>query len=265
MNPYPPRKDSKRHKIVELVNSSEIELTPIQIANKLDINHSTVKNYLRRLLKEGRIIQPYPGAYASKITYGMMIAPLRCHNLIVQVEAPWLGFSDDVTEFTGSVKVRVQFGVQRRRVTGRISCDAGMDRNSVFFALHRFYDIFEERTGHSVENVTVKTFELNRDVGGVRLDLVKCYTRKAFDDVLERVYQKGDVVRGEYKISRDMRVDEFQSLIMGGLSSYQSTQTSYLIIEEVKKMTEAIKFQNEKINRLFNLFEALLEKVNRSE
>ncbi|GAI43449.1 unnamed protein product [marine sediment metagenome] len=103
---------AKKSRILEYINSSEIELFPRQISTRLNINHSTTKNYLRRLLEEGKIIQPYKGTYASKITYGMMIAPIRCHNLILQVNAPWLGFSDDLTEWTGDVKVRVQFGLQ---------------------------------------------------------------------------------------------------------------------------------------------------------
>lgn len=193
------------------------------------------------MLNEGKILQPYPGVYASQIAYGMMVAPLRVHNLCLQIGTPWLKFSDKVEEVTGSVKIRVLFGLQRRRVTGFISCDAGMDFNSVHFAVNRFYDLFEERTGRVVEDVTVKTFEANRDVAGVRLDLVKCYTRREFDQVLERIYQKGDVVRGEYKVSKEMSVEQFQNLLQGGLSQYQATQAQFQTIQEVRKLTEAMK------------------------
>ena len=89
------KRSSKKLKIFNVINDSDIELFPKQIAKKTGLNHSTVKNYCRDLLNTGAVIQPYQGTYASKITYGMMIAPVRVHNVILTVAAPFLEFSDD--------------------------------------------------------------------------------------------------------------------------------------------------------------------------
>jgi len=167
-----------KEKILRVVEESEVELTPKEISSRSGVNHSTTRFYLRELLKENKIVQPYRGAYCSKIIHGMIFVPLRVHNIVVTSSAPWLDFSDDVVEWTGSVKVRVQFGLQRRKITGRISCDAGMDVNACLFALNRFFDLVKERTGRVLEEVVVRTFEVNRDISGLRLNGYKCYTRK---------------------------------------------------------------------------------------
>lgn len=162
--------------------------------------------------------------------------------------APWLSFSDDVTERTGSVKVRAQFGLQRGKITGRISCDAGMDKNAVLFALNRAFDIVKERSGHDLENVTLKTFEMNRDVHGIRLDGFKCYTKKGLFGMIERIYQKEeDVVRHEHKITAPMTLDEFEILMRGGVTGYNLQQAAYAIIQEQRKSQEIQKFANREL------------------
>ena len=252
-------------RIRKVIAESEIELPPSEIANIAKVNPSTARGYLRRLLKEGKVIQPYPGAYCNKITHGMRFLPLRCHNVIVCAEClPWLDFSDDVTEFTGAVKVHVQFGIERRKITGRISCDSGMDMNAVVFALNRFFDLVKERTGHDLDVVVVKTVEFNRDYLGIRLDGVKCYTRKGLFEAVERIYQKeDDVVRHEFKVSREMSVDEFTALIRGGVSNYDLQQGLFMLVQDVKSLVEAVKSQNGMICQTTKLQEALVERFRK--
>ena len=251
---------------MNLILASEIELKPVEIASKLKINHSTVRGYCCQLLRDGKVVQPYTGAYCSKITHGMIFVPLRVHNIILGVDAPWLDFSDDVVEWVGSVKVRVQFGRQRRRVTGRISCDGGMDHNAVVFAIQRCYDLIEGRTGRRVENVVVKTFEVNRDYQGVRLDGAKCYTVKGFFDVLERIYQKeASVVRTEHKVTKPMKVDEFQALMRGGVTGFNVTQALFALTQDVKRLGEAQKFNNALMTKVLKVLEALLDSEDRAK
>ena len=254
---------SKKKTILKKIKESEIELSPKEIAQKTSINHSTVRVYLRQLLREGKIVQPYPGSYCSRITHGMMMAPLRTHNVILTVEAPWLSFSDDYTEWFGDVKVRVQFGFQRHKITGRISCDAGMDKNSIHFALSRFYDIVKEKTSHELDDVVVKTFEMNRDYAGVRLDGFKCYTKKGLFGVIERIYQKDDLVRHEHKITKPMTIDEFTALMRGGVTEYNLQQGLFMVVQEVKALTETQKFVNEKIMQLIRLQNAIIKRLEK--
>lgn len=254
---------SKKQRVLATIQKSEIELRPWEIAQKAMVNRSTTRDYLRDLLKEGKVVQPYPGAYCSKIIHGMIVVPVRVHCVILGSSAPWLDFSDDVTEFTGDVKVRVQFGIQRRRITGRVSCDAGMDKNALLFAIDRFFDIVKERTGRDLEEVVVKTFECNRDFFGVRLDGVKCYTKKGLHGVIERIYQKEEnVVRYETKFTREMTLDQFRGTILGGIREYDHLQTSFVIMQEVRKLTQAVKFNNEVLGDLLRLERARWEREN---
>ena len=250
----------KKKLILKTVENSDVELFPKQIASETGLNRCTVRQYLRILLTEGKLIQPYKGTYASKITYGMMLAPVRVHNVILVVDASWLNFSGDTSELVGSVKVRVQYGYQRRKITIRLTCDRGMVLDTFLFALHRAYDIIELRTGRSVVNVVVKTFELNRDVAGVRLDTVKCFTRLGFEGFLERVYQKGDFVRSEVKVSREMEVSQLESLLRGGVLHSQDVQFQYMLVQEVKKLTQVIKLQQEQLRIIYKLIWEKLKK-----
>lgn len=214
-------RNKKKAAILRVVMESEIELTPKQIHDKLkremSISRSTVRIYLRELLEEGYVVQPYHRSYCNTITHGMMIAPIRTHNICLSVNAPYLKDFEkipDIEEWTGDVKIRIQFGKQRRRLIGKISCDAGMDLNTIQFAISRVYDLMEEKTNHEVENVIVKTFEVNRDYDGVRLDGgLKCYTKKSLFGALFRVYQKDPTkVRVEQKVSYPMPVDYFLNI-----------------------------------------------------
>jgi len=258
-------KISKKNKIIEIINNSETELTPREIAEKTGFNHSTVRKYLRELLERGKIIQPYHGTYASAITHGMgsSSSPFRAHNLILTVEhASWLSFSDDITQQYGDVKFRVQFGLKRHKITLRLSCDSGMDKNTFCFALKRFHDLVKERTGHELETdkVFFKTFEEHRDQQGVRIDPVKgCYTWTDLFGVIDRIYQKReDVVRTEKKISGPMSLEDFiKSFSAGPYGTGNIQQGLYILGKKVDALVDAQKYQNLKITEGSQRLDAL--------
>jgi len=263
---YAQRQVSKKQRILTTVEESEIELTPVQIARKTEIKPSTTRMYLRRLLQESRVVQPYPGAYCSKITHGMIFAPLRVHNVLLGFEASWLDFSDEVVELVGDVKIRVQFGLQRHKVTGQISCDSGMDRHTIRFALDRFYEIVEKRMGGLPDEVVVKTFEVNRDMHGVRLDGCKCYTREGLFGMIDRVYQKEeDVVRAESKVVEPMGVDQFLALIQGGVTGYNYLQGLFMAVQQIGKLTDAVKFLNDQNEPFRRFSQAVWERMQKGE
>lgn len=231
---------SKKARILQCINNAAEEITPLEIHEKTMINHSTVKNYCRRLLAEERINQSRHGSYEKLPTHGVGFDPLTTHNIVLSVMAPWLDFSDEVVEWTGSVKLRVQFGIKRKKITGSISCDEGMDKNATMFALHRFFDVVKERSGHDVEKVVFKTFEVNKDAYGVRLDGGwKCFTKKRLFDVIECIYQKDEgVVRAELKINRDLDLENFQALIMGGMAGYDENQRTVYLGKKIERLIE---------------------------
>jgi len=259
---------SKLERILNQVLTSEVEQTPIGISVKTGINHATTRKYLRRLLHKGKIVQPYKGSYCSKITHGMIFVPLRVHNVCVtsreglpkrlfDVKVP------DVVEYVGDVKMCVQHGTQRRKVSGKISCDAGMDRNAVLFALDRVFELWDEKFGVCVENdVLLKTFEVNRDYQGVRIDGPSCYTKKGLFGVIERIYQKeDDVVRHEFKVDKDMTIGQFQGLIQGGVSTFNLQQGLFMLVEEINGLKKTIMFQNEVISKQSRVLDAILNRI----
>lgn len=247
-----------KERIVDLLEHTDIELTPLEIAKKLDLNHSSVRVYLPQLVAAGRIVTPYHGAYSSKTTHGMGAGALRVHNIVatgdVEVSEHW-----EVTEQVGSVKVRVVFGEKRDKVSIFISCDAGMDKNSCLLALDKGFGIVKSRLGKDLEHICLKTFELNRDFLGVRVDRATCITRKGLYDMVERVYQKQEGVRHEWKISKEMPLAEFEALLQGGVTSYNLMQANFALVQEVKKLTEAQKMTNEQLQSQGRVLNALLD------
>jgi hypothetical protein len=128
-----------------------------------------------------------------------------------------------------------------------------MDKDTALFAVHRFIDIVEHRTEKPVENLVVKTLEANRDYSGVRLDGVQCVTKTGLFGVIERIYQKEpNLVRHEFKISKPVSLDEFSALVQGGAASYNIQQGQFMLVQEVKLLTEAVKFQNGVLKAMFD-------------
>jgi hypothetical protein len=246
-----------RERIVKLIETSEIELTPLQVAQKLHVNHSSVRVYLPQLVAQNRLVTPYKGAYCSQITYGVRFQGLKVHN-IVAVGFADFDVHDEVVEVVGSVKVRVVFGIERKKVSIFISCDAGMDKNSCLLALHRGFDIVKCKLGKDLEQIELKTFELNRDYLGVRVDRPTCITRVGLYDMVERVYQKEEGVRHEWKVNKSMSLLEFESLLQGGVSSYNITQANFVLVQEVRKLAEALKYTNAQLLQQSKILESLL-------
>ena len=167
----------------------------------------------------------------------------------------------DVTETVGTVKVRVIFGTERDKVSIFISCDAGMDKNSCLLALDKGFGIVRGRLGKDLEQVYLKTFELNRDYLGVRVDRPTCITRVGLYDMVERIYQKEEGVRHEWKINKEMPLAEFEALLQGGVTSYNLMQANFALVQEVKRLTEAQKMTNSQLVEQGRLLEAIIKRI----
>jgi hypothetical protein len=75
-------------RVFHVIDDSEIELTSMEIARKIHAPRKptrgqciTVRGVLRKLLEKGMVLQPYPGSYCNKITYGLRFVPLCVHNI----------------------------------------------------------------------------------------------------------------------------------------------------------------------------------------
>ena len=260
--------------ILAVIEDSTEALTPRQVYDKVkrktNIKHSTVRKYLRRLYNQQKILQPYPGYYCNPITYNVIVGELRVHNVRFCVGANFLGGCGkfaDFEEFVGDVRLFIQFGKQRRRLTGQISVkrgsgSRGLVKDTLLFALNRVLDVVEATTGHVVEDgVVLTSFETNRDYPGKRLDgKIACLTMKQLFEVIERVYQKDeDTLRTERKVSCDMKVEAAVDLLRGNLPDSNVAQGLKVLSDRVDGLNTRIGFGNRELVDMHSQLEELTE------
>jgi hypothetical protein len=256
---------SVEERILKVIDESELELAPHEIARKIHAKRSSVRVILRKLLDRGFVLQPYPGTYCNKITYGMRFVPLCVHNISL-----WSNVCQDVKhwevdEVVGGVKIHVCFGSERRKISGYIACDVGgMSHDACLFAVHRWFDIAEHRLGWELSDLTLTTFEVNKDYSGVRIDGVQCITKKDLYGMIERTYQKEEnLVRKEWKVSGPMSINKFEEALRKGVADNDRVQASFELKEEVKRITEATKFTNSRLHSLEKLNEAMFQALTK--
>jgi hypothetical protein len=116
---------SVEDRVYNTVDQSEVELRPAEIARKIHApakptagQYTSVRVICARLLQRGLIIQPYPGAYCSKITYGVRFVPLMLHNIRLHSNLCVDVKSEVVSEVVGGVGIKVVFGSERRKGVG---------------------------------------------------------------------------------------------------------------------------------------------------
>jgi hypothetical protein len=246
---------SVEERIYHIIEKSNIELKPCEIARKLyapniptTSQYATVRVFCSRLLKQGLVIQPYFGAYCSKITHGVRFAPVAVHNISWQANLCQKVKHHVIDEVVGGVKIHVCFGEQRRKVSGFIACDAGMSYDTCHFAIKRCFELVEGYLGFCLNDFVLTTFELNRDFSGVRVDGVSCVTRSDLSGLIERVYQKDpDLVRKEVKVSSNMSLNEFEAVLAKGFVGMGQNQGLYELRKAVEGFGSALKFNNSRL------------------
>jgi len=259
--------------ILKTIEESSEPLTPMQvykqIMNMTHIKYPTVKSYLRRLYQRELILQPYPSYYCSNILYGMIKGQVVVHCVFFSVDAPFLrrfAKIGDITEFTGGVKLFLQFGKQRRNLSGKISCDVpGMSKDTLLFAINRVLDLMEHATSHVVDvGITLTSFETNKDYPGKRLDgKITCLTKKQLFEVIERVYQKDeDTVRLERKISCDLKVEEAVALLKREIPDNNVAAGLFVLKQCVEGLTTSQKFNNREVVGLRDDLKKLVDALN---
>ena len=250
---------SIEERILKVIDESELELAPHEIARKIHAKRSSVRVLLRKLLDRGLILQPYPGTYCNKITYGMRFVPLCVHNVslrsfVCQDVKHW-----EVDEVVGGVKIHVCFGSERRKISGYIACDVGgMSHDACLLAVNRWFDLAEHRLGFELNNLELLTFEVNKDYTDVRIDGVQCVTKKDLYGMIERTYQKEEnLVRKEWKVSEPMSINKFEEALKKGVTDVERAQTVFELKEEIKRNSEALKFNNSRMLSMERLQEAI--------
>jgi hypothetical protein len=249
-----------------IIDASEVELKPCEIARMIHSprkpthgQYTTVRGVCSKLLQKGLVLQPYPGAYCNKITYGVRFVPLCVHNISLRSFVCQDVKSWEKDEFVGGVKIHVCFGSERRKISGYIACDVGgMSHDACLLALHRWFDIVQDHLGWQLNDLEILTFECNKDYHGVRIDGVQCVTKTDLFGMVERVYQKEEnLVRKERKVTRPMSVTKFEEAISKGFKDSEGAQHSFELKREVARNSEALKFTNSRLLQVERLQEAI--------
>jgi hypothetical protein len=83
--------------------------------------------------------------------------------------------------------------------------------------------------------------------------------------MVERVYQKEEsLVRKERKVTRPMSVTKFEEAISKGFADGESAQHSFELRQEVKRVGEALKFNNSRLLQVERLQEAIYNVLSKS-
>jgi len=182
-----------------------------------------------------------------------MLHNVRLHsNLSINVK------SETITEVVGGVAVKVIFGSERKKVSGIISCDAGMSRDACLFAVNRWFELVEGKLGFCLNDLVITTWELNKDHAGIRIDGIQCVTKRDLYGMIERTYQKEEsLVRKEWKVSTPMSLNKFEEAVSKGLAGMEKAQDIKDLRDEVRGMWEALKFNNSRMLELGRFVEAV--------
>ncbi|MCL2287765.1 MAG: hypothetical protein FWC33_01080 [Candidatus Bathyarchaeota archaeon] len=256
---------SIEERICHVIDASEVELKPSEIARKIHAPHkptagqyTSVRVICARLLQRGLVIQPYPGTYCSKITYGVRFVPLMLHNIRLHSNLCMDVKSEVISEVVGGIGIKVVFGSERRKVSGVISCDAGMSRDACLFAVNRWFELVEKKLGFCLNDLVLTTWELNKDHAGIRIDGIQCVTKRDLYGMIERTYQKEEnLVRKEWKISTPMSLNKFEEAVSKGLAGIEKAQDLKDLRDEVRGVWKALKFNNSRMLELGRCVEAI--------
>lgn len=251
---------TKKQLIIETLRTADHPLFPKEISQKTGLNRSTVRVYLRQLLRHGFVEQPFPGVYDNNPTYGVgKLQPPRVHNLRLRVSGVPVPRLPRRVEVFGDIKIQVVFGSKRGLVTGVLSSDRGMDYSSCVLAVERFRAVVKKELGLecSMEDIEVTVCELNEDYQGQRFDGLSCVTVRSFLGAVERLYNRDDGLRSEVQVKPDS-VESIYMLLKGGVTQYHSTQMQFMMMKKLEDLVKAIKFHNELSLRIYRLLEKLV-------
>src|SRR5208283_4460427 len=119
--------------------------------------------------------------------------------------------------------------------------------------------------GWQLNDLQILTFECNKDYYGIRIDGVQCVTKTDLEGMIERVYQKEEsLVRKERKVTRPMSVTKFEEAISKGFQDSEKAQNSFELREEVKRVSEALKFNNSRLLGVERMQEAIYNFVRKT-
>ncbi len=234
-----------RSRVLAYLMGKDYPFSSSEIAQKLNISPNSVRPTLTLLLREGKISRPYRGYYSTKPTHGVEDKLPTVHNLIIKKSG--YRFSRKIPDFRytfGCCSLKIQYGLKKGNLMWYVISEKGLD----FVGLLLVLDILRRESERTLnieilfDDFELSTIEMNQDYQCVRWDRKGCITIKSFLGPLERIYQKGPVLRSEVKIKPQSLTDIYL-LLKGGVTPYNIYQTQMMSIQ----LQECIIKQNKKI------------------
>lgn len=265
--------------IRKTVENSEFSITPLGIAQKTGIKHSTVRVYVRRLEKAGKIQRVFFGHYQkpkNNVTLtprGLVELQIGSHELKPHVHSLQFVVKGVDSKIIGPLEpmffadglVKISFESHSNTVIVYISGE--FDARS--FPL--LIDCLKNKLGVSEEQIVPKQCEFNDDLKGLQLQGAKCLTVKGIQGDLIRLYNKNKhTLRHEVKSVKAPRsVVEIQALLQGGMTPFYILQSVGALVSEIRQEREAQKFSNRTQAQFLRgtkeVWEKLLEKLDKLE
>lgn len=283
------RKGVIKDTILYIVGRSQHAVSPKQIAHisknnpdLMDLNHSTVKRYVRQLHEKGLLLRLGHGMYViNKVTNaGVGAAGVwwGVHSIQFHVE-----FGNDeclpveVKGFTvGFLEFRFTVGKRHRRVVVNVMVPKiyrwihGIDAVCWPFILKTIFDAIEKACGFCppVERWKLINLEPCFDIMGWRLDGCKCLTVYQYGEILKRLYNKvwsGEGLRDEARIVVPIKVSDVNAWMYGGLNSYNIKRHSDQLDKKYGKMECELRFNNVASWRALKVAEQMLRRREEDE
>lgn len=257
-----------KQRVLQTINDSDKPISPIEVYQEIkvfvDIKKSTVRTYIARLLKRRKIRKLYTGLYVSHRLYGVLQGDLRTENMRFNLDAMFLGSFpkiSDVIEYQGTVKIRIQFGVEHKKISCTISqredlrkWERGFTKNTLILAVNRSLSIMEERTKDIRSrpldsSIELTSWEMNKDYGGKRLDgKLGCFTKQEFFETITKVYLKDNqTVRAERKISTKLSVNDAMQMLTGDPLDSNLKSGLLTINQNITQFKVAQKYMNHRL------------------
>ncbi len=215
-------KERKMEKILSIVERHPEGIPPKEIAKLSGLNPSTVRNYCPKLLNKGKL-ENQNGYYSTTKQHhrGKLV---RFHNVVVLANVPEeVSVSHDKESFDfGSAGLCVEVGETHHRVTGRVDAEPPVTLDAFRCLLHLFCEKVERKVGWRPDfrDLVVRSVEANVDYLRIRYDADKVITvRDVVSGIEEKVYEKGDRVREEFRATRlNCSADTFLRSIEKGVA-----------------------------------------------
>jgi len=170
----------------------------------------------------------------------------RIHLLQLQLNvqsAP----SATVRRQIGTTSITIQSS-QRTILVTATSDFPGLDLWGFELLIDTIRTMIRELTGKEYleSDFYVVNFQVNTDIQGLRIDGAKSITLTDLHGALVRMYQKTEkALRVEWQADAKS-VEELVQLMRGGVATYQVWQAIYMLTRDVRDLSNAIKFMNER-------------------